>query len=84
MALPETIVEVKITSQSWSKGEIKGEVNAGSYQWHFKWHFPAGKLSITPTLGRSLIKEPLCRFLESHDYQLEAGGDYQFCLRAKL
>ena len=84
MALPETIVEVKITSQSWSKGEIKGEVNAGSYQWYFLWHFPAGELSITPTLGRSLIKEPLSRFLERHDYQLEVGGDYQFCLRAKL
>jgi hypothetical protein len=84
MSFPETIVEVKITSQCWYKREIKGEVNAGDYQWNFQWHFPPGQLRIKPTLGRSLIQEPLSRFLEQYDYQLEAGGDYQFLLRAKL
>ena len=84
MSLSETIVEVKITSQCWQKREIKGEVNAGNYQWFFHWHFPQGKLNLKPTLGRSLIQEPLSRFLEKYDYQLEAGGDYQFLLRAQL
>lgn len=84
MSLPETIVRVKITSQCWQTREIRGEVDAGNYQWNFCWCFPQGKLSIQPTLGRSLIKEPLSRFLEKNDYQLEAGGDYQFYLRAKI
>ncbi len=37
-----------------------------------------------PTFGRALIKEPLERFLERQDYQLEPGGDYQFTLRFEL
>ena len=84
MSLSETIVEVKITSQCWHKREIKGEVNAGNYQWFFHWYFLQGQLKVKPTLGRSLIQEPLSRFLEKYDYQLEPGGDYQFLLRAKL
>ncbi len=84
MSSSETIVEVKITNQCWYKREIQGEVNAGNYNWSFHWHFPKGKLKVKPTLGRSLIQEPLSRFLEKYDYQLEAGGDYQFLLRAKL
>ena len=84
MSFSQTIVEVKITSQCWQKREIKGEVNAANYQWSFQWYFPPGQLKIKPTFGRSLIQEPLSRFLEKYDYQLEAGGDYQFLLRAKL
>ncbi|MGI0479228.1 DUF3146 family protein [Geminocystis sp. CENA526] len=84
MSLPETIVQLTVTSQCWQKGEIKGEVKAGSYEWYFQWYFLKGKLSVHPTLGRSLIHEPLSRFLERYDYQLEVGGDYQFFLRTKL
>lgn len=84
MSLPETIVNVKITSQCWQKKEIKGEVEGGGYQWYFLWHFSQGKLLIQPTLGRSLINEALSRFLEKNDYKLEAGGDYQFSLKAKF
>ena len=50
----------------------------------FDWYFPQGRLNIKPNFGRGLIQEPLSRFLEKNDYQLEAGGDYQFLLRAKL
>jgi hypothetical protein len=39
---------------------------------------------VKPSLGRALIYEPLGRFLERSDYQLEPGGDYEFLLRAKL
>ncbi len=84
MSFSGTVVEVKITNQCWYKREIIGEVNAGKYQWFFHWYFPQGKLQVKPTLGRSLIQEPLSRFLEKYDYELEAGGDYQFMLRAKL
>lgn len=82
--LPETTVYVRILSQSWPKGVIEGEVNAANYQWQFKWYFQAGKLSIEPSLGRALIFEPLGRFLERWDYQLEPGGDYSFILRSQL
>ena len=84
MSLPETIALVSITSQCWQKGQMKGEVKAGSYEWHFSWYFLQGKLLLHPTLGRSLIYEPLARFLEKNDYQLEVGGDYEFYLRTKL
>jgi hypothetical protein len=80
--LPETVVHVKITKQSWQQGKIEGEVQAGSYEWWFQWHFRQGKLTLQPSLGRSLIFEPLGRFLERSDYQLEPGGDYQFTVRA--
>lgn len=84
MSLPETIVQVTIISQCWQKGQIEGQVKAGTYEWYFRWYFLRGKLSVNPTLGRSLIQEPLSRFLEKYDYQLEVGGDYQFSLRMKL
>ncbi|MGY6529831.1 MAG: DUF3146 family protein [Cyanobacterium sp.] len=84
MALSETIALVRITNQSWQSGKIYGEIEAGSYQWQFEWQFLQGKLSVKPTLGRSLIQEPLARFLEHCDYQLEVGGDYHFAVRAKL
>lgn len=81
---PETIAYVRITQQSWQKGKIEGEVKTDSYQWRFQWHFRRGYLAVQPTLGRALIVEPLGRFLERYDYQLEPGGDYQFTVRAKL
>lgn len=84
MSLPETIVQVTIISQCWQKGQIEGQVKSGTYEWYFRWYFLMGKLSVNPTLGRSLIQEPLSRFLEKYDYQLEVGGDYQFSLRMKL
>lgn len=84
MTTPTTIAQVKITAQSWQTGRIKGEIEAGDYQWHFEWQFLQGKLSVKPTLGRSLIQEPLARFLENSDYQLEVGGNYQFLVRAKF
>lgn len=81
MKLPETIANVHITRQSWLQGKIEGEVTAAQYQWQFQWLFREGKLLIKPSLGRSLIQEPLCRFFERYDYQLEVGSDYQFIIR---
>lgn len=82
--LPETKAYVRITQQSWQQGKIEGEVRADSYHWQFQWHFRQGRLRVQPSLGRGLIYEPLGRFLERCDYQLEAGGDYEFTLRAKF
>ena len=83
-SLPQTTAHVRITHQSWSPGKIEGEVRANDYEWQFQWHFKGGKLSIHPSLGRALIKEPLGRFLEQYDYHLEPGGDYTFTIRAKI
>lgn len=82
--IPETIAYVRITYQSWSQGKIEGEVRASSYEWQFQWCFRQGYLRVDPSLGRALITEPLSRFLERFDYQLEPGGDYSFTIRAKL
>ncbi|MDJ0553197.1 MAG: DUF3146 family protein [Microcoleaceae cyanobacterium MO_207.B10] len=83
--LPETTAYVRVTNQSWQKGTIEGEVSAGSFDWYFKWRFRQGKtLYIHPSQGRALIQEPLGRFLEKWDYQLEAGGDYSFTIKAKF
>jgi hypothetical protein len=82
--LPETTAFVRITELCWLQGKIAGEVRAEDYEWHFQWSFKQGKLSIQPTLGRALIIEPLGRFLEQSDYQLEPGGDYAFTIRAKF
>lgn len=82
--LPETTAFVRITKQSWHQGKIEGEVKAADYEWQFQWRFRCGQLSVQPSLGRALIQEPLGRFLERHDYQLEPGGDYQFTVRAEL
>lgn len=81
---PETTAHVRITQQSWQFGNIEGEVRAASYEWRFQWKFRQGRLFVQPSLGRALILEPLNRFLERCDYQLEPGGDYQFTVRAKL
>jgi hypothetical protein len=80
----ETIAHVRITRHSWQSGQIEGEVIANDYTWQFCWYFGKDKLIITPTLGRALIKEPLGRFLEQKDYQLEPGGDYSFKIRAQV
>ncbi|MEA5471744.1 MULTISPECIES: DUF3146 family protein [unclassified Spirulina] len=84
MSFPETTAYVRITQQSWYQGQIEGEVQAASYEWQFQWRFRQGKLIVHPSLGRALILEPLNRFLERCDYQLEPGGNYQFTVRAKL
>lgn len=80
----ETIAHVRVTQQSWQQGKLQGEVLAGDYHWQFQWRFRQGQLVVQPSLGRALILEPLSRFLERYDYQLEAGGDYEFTVRAKL
>lgn len=82
--LPETTAYVRITNQSWQQGKIEGEVIANDYEWRFQWRFKRGELSVQPSLGRALIKEPLGRFLEQWDYRLEPGGDYSFTIRASL
>lgn len=82
--LPETTAYVRITQHSWQQGKMEGEVQAGTYQWRFQWHFRRGQLCVHPSLGRALIFEPLCRFLERCDYQLEPGGDYEFTLRSEV
>lgn len=82
--LPETTAYVRITYQSWQQGEIAGEVRANEFEWQFQWQFRHSRLIVEPSLGRALIKEPLGRFLERFDYQLEPGSDYSFTIRAKL
>jgi len=82
--LPQTTAYVRITYQSWLQGRIEGEVRASTFEWQFEWRFKQGELSVEPSLGRALIKEPLTRFLEQSDYQLEPGGDYSFTIRAEL
>lgn len=82
--LPETVAHVRITQQSISMGKIEGEVKAAQYEWQFKWRFRQRKLIIHPCLGKALIQEPLERFLERFDHQLEAGGDYSFTVRSKM
>ncbi len=82
--LPETTAYVRITRQSWQQGKLEGEVRADQFEWQFQWCFRRGELSVEPSLGRALIKEPLGRFLEQRDYQLEPGGDYYFTIRANI
>ncbi len=82
--LPETIAYVRITRQSWQQGLLEGEVRAGEFEGQFQWCFRLGALSVKPSQGRALIQEPLGRFLEQRDYQLEPGGDYAFTIRAEI
>ena len=82
--LPATTAYVRITYQSWQQGQIEGEVSANEFEWQFWWRFRKGQLIVEPSLGRALIQEPLGRFLEQFDYQLEPGGDYSFTIRAEL
>ncbi len=83
-SIPETTAHLRVTSFSWQEGVMCGDVEAAHYQWTFQWCFSQGRLSVHPSLGRALIYEPLGRFLERSDYQLEAGSDYEFKLRADL
>lgn len=83
--IPTTTAYVRVTRQSWQHGTLEGEVSAGTFEWQFQWRFRQGKaLIIKPSQGRALIQEPLGRFLEKWDYQLEPGGDYTFQIRANL
>ncbi len=63
---------------------MAGEVIASNFAWQFQWRFRQGVLTVEPSLGRSLIQDPLGRFLEKWDYQLEPGGDYSFTIRADI
>jgi hypothetical protein len=83
-SLPQTTAHVRITHHCWRRGEIEGEVSAKDYVWQFRWVFTEGELLVSPSLGRALIQEPLGRFLERQDYQLEPGGDYSFTLRFEV
>jgi Protein of unknown function (DUF3146) len=82
--LPQTIANVRITRHSWQTGRMEGEVQTHHYEWSFIWNFRQGNLAIEPSRGRALIQEPLGRFLEAKDYQLEAGGDYSFTIRGEI
>lgn len=82
--LPQTTAYLRVTDCSWEGGTLQGEVTAGSFTWEFCWLFSQSRLDIEPSLGRALIQEPLGRFLEQRDYQLEPGGDYQFTIRAVI
>jgi hypothetical protein len=73
--LPETTAHVRVTQHSWQFGKVVGEVTAGEFCW---------ELIVEPSLGRALIQDALSRFLKKWDYQLEAGGDYEFTVRAKF
>lgn len=82
--LPETTAYVRITGQCWLEGKIEGSVRAAAYEWEFQWRFRLRQLVVKPSQGRALIQEPLGRFLERCDYQLEPGGDYEFIVRAEF
>jgi hypothetical protein len=84
--LPETTARVRVTQHSWQYGKVVGEVTAGDFCWDFQWCCREGNLEliVEPALGRALIQDALGRFLKQWDYQLEAGGDYEFTVRAKF
>ncbi len=82
--LPQTTAHVHVTRQSWQEGKLEGEIFAGDFSWQFQWWFRHDRLTVEPSLGRALIQEPLGRFLEQRDYQLEPGSNYSFLIRADL
>lgn len=82
--LPATTAQLRVLRQSFSQRLVEGEVSAGGFQWRFSWSFDRGELSVEPSLGRALIQDALLRFLLRSDYQLEAGGDYAFTVRARF
>ena len=81
---PSTIAHVKVECQNFSKQSLQGIVSAGNFEWKFSWEFGKGELIVEPPLGRALIKDSLERFLIRDDYKLEAGGTYDFTIRAKF
>lgn len=78
------MAHVRVIDRSLQAGTIAGEVSAGTFEWQFEWQFRCDRLRVEPSLGRALIQEPLGRFLEAADYQLEPGGDYSFAIRARF
>ena len=82
--LPTTTAHLKINRQSFSEKCLEGEVCAGGFEWEFSWCFQKGELNVEPSLGRALIHDALLRFLIKADYNLEAGSDYIFTVRAKF
>ena len=82
--LPTTTAQLRVLHQSFSQRLLEGEVSAGGFHWSFRWRFDCGELQVEPSLGRALIQDPLRRFLVKADYQLEAGGDYAFTVRARF
>jgi hypothetical protein len=82
--LPATTAQLRVLRQSFSQRLVEGEVCAGGFQWSFSWAFDRGELTVEPSLGRALIHDALLRFLLRTDYQLEAGGDYAFTVRARF
>ena len=80
--LPTTTAQVRVLRHSFAPCVLEGEVIAGGFQWTFRWRFDRGELLVEPSLGRALIQDALLRFLIKADYQLEAGGDYAFTVRA--
>tara|TARA_Y100001970_G_scaffold216343_1_gene264794 strand:- start:68 stop:325 length:258 start_codon:yes stop_codon:yes gene_type:complete len=82
--LPTTTAHLKINRKSFSDKCLEGEVFAGDFVWEFSWCFQKGVLNLEPSLGRALIHDALLRFLIKADYNLEAGSDYIFTVRAKF
>jgi hypothetical protein len=82
--LPTTTAQLRVLHQSFSQRRMEGEVSAGGFEWTFRWAFDRGTLEVEPSLGRALIQDALLRFLIKADYQLEAGGDYVFTVRARF
>ena len=82
--LPVTTAYLRVLHQSFSEQCLTGEVSAGGFEWEFTWSFGNGDLTVEPSLGRALIQDALLRFLVQSDYDLEAGGDYIFTVRAKF
>ncbi len=82
--LPITTAYLRVHHQSFTEKIITGEVSAGGFEWQFRWEFDKGSLQVEPSLGRALICDALIRFLLKADYNLEAGGDYVFTVRAKF
>ncbi len=83
-SLPVTTAYLRVNHQSFSEQSLGGEVSAGEFKWQFIWAFGKGELILEPSLGRALIQDALMRFLVKADYHLEAGGDYNFTVRAKF
>ena len=82
--LPTTTAQLRVLRQSFSQRVLEGEVSAGGFEWTFAWFFDRGELQVEPSLGWALIQDALLRFLLKTDYQLEAGGDYAFSVRARF
>ncbi|GAB4213749.1 MAG: DUF3146 family protein [Synechococcales cyanobacterium] len=82
--LPQTTAQLLVTEYSWGDGTLAGTVSANGWHWDFRWDFRQGSLTVEPSLGRGLIREPLSRFLEKSDYTLELGGHYHFTIRSRF